>query len=102
MFVWIINPTVSYHVDVSEGIGINKTNVSKECAISRYWYFLHKGFQYELCLCHGCYNLMEKATNFDDVDIFFVKRSDYRIHFWYMSKDDPINIRKNSNLNEKS
>ena len=35
---------------------------------------------------------MQKAMNF----------SDYRIHFRNMSKDDAINIMKNSNLNEKS
>ena len=45
---------------------------------------------------------MQKAMNFDGVTIVSVKRSDYRIHFWYMSKDDTINIMKNSNLNEKS
>ena len=45
---------------------------------------------------------MQKATNFDVVAIVSVKGSDYRIHFWYMSKDDAINIIKNSNVNEKS
>ena len=45
---------------------------------------------------------MQKAINFDgDVVIVSVKESDYRIHFWYMSKDDAINIMKNFNLNEK-
>ena len=34
--------------------------------------------------------------------IVSVKGSDYRIHFWYMSKDDAINIKKNSRLNGKS
>ena len=38
--------------------------------------------------------------NFNDVAIVSVKRSDYRIHFWYMSKNDTINIIKNFNLNE--
>ena len=27
-------------IDISEGIDVNKTNVSKECAICHYWYFL--------------------------------------------------------------
>ena len=45
---------------------------------------------------------MQKAMNLNDVVIVFVKGSDYRIHFWYMSKDDAINVMKNSNLNEKS
>ena len=44
---------------------------------------------------------MQKAMNFNDVAIVSIKRSDYRIHFWYMRKDDAINIMNNSNLNEK-
>ena len=39
--------------------------------------------------------------NFDYVAIVYVKRSAYRIHFWYMSKDDAISIMKNSNLIDK-
>ena len=44
----------------------------------------------------GCYDLMQKDVNFNDVAIVSVKGSDYRIHFWYMSKDDAINTMKNS------
>ena len=39
--------------------------------------------------------------NFNDVAIVSIKGNDNRIHFWYTSKDDAINIMKNSNLNEK-
>ena len=45
---------------------------------------------------------MQKAMNFNDVAIVSVKENDYRIHFWYMIKDDAINIMKDSNLNEKT
>ena len=45
---------------------------------------------------------MQKAINFKDVAIASVNGSNYRIHFWYMSKNDAINIMKNYNLNEKS
>ena len=45
---------------------------------------------------------MQKTLNFNDVSIFSVKGKDYRIHFWYMSKDDATNIMQNSDLNEKS
>ena len=45
---------------------------------------------------------MEKAMNFNDVAIVSVKGSDYRIHFWHISKNDAINMMKSSNLNEKS
>ena len=44
---------------------------------------------------------MEKAINFNDVAIVSVKGNDYRIHFLYMSKGDPISIMNNSNLSEK-
>ena len=37
-----------------------------------------------------------------DVAIVSVKGNDYRIHLWYMSNDDAINIMKNSNLIDKS
>ena len=40
--------------------------------------------------------------NFNDVAIVSVKGSNYRIHFWHMSKDNAIRIMKNSDLNEKS
>ena len=39
--------------------------------------------------------------NFNDVAIVSFKGSDYRIHFWYMGKDDAINIMNNYNLNKK-
>ena len=43
---------------------------------------------------------MQKAMKFNDVAIVSVKGNDYRIHFWYMSKDDAISIMNNSSLNE--
>ena len=39
--------------------------------------------------------------SFNDVAIIYVKGSAYRIHFWYMSKDDAISIINNSNLVDK-
>ena len=39
--------------------------------------------------------------SFNDVAIIYVKGSAYRIHFWYMSKDDAISIMSNSNLIDK-
>ena len=51
--------------------------------------------------CNGCHDLMQKAMNFNDVAIVSVKGNDYRIHFWYMSKNDAISIMHNSNLIDK-
>ena len=88
-------------MDISEGIDINKTNSSKECAICHYWYFLDKNFKYESYLCNDCHDLMQKAINFNDVAIVSIKNNDYRIRFWFMSKDDTVNIMNDSRLNEK-
>ena len=88
-------------IDISEGIDINKTNISKECKICHYWYFKNIGSKYEPHLCIGCHSLMQKAVSFNDVAIAYVKGSAYRIHFWYMSKDDAISIMNNSNLIDK-
>ena len=83
-------------IDISEGIDINKTNASKECEICNYWYFLDKNFKYESYICNGYHDLMQKAMNFNYVAIVSIKVNDYRIHFWYMSKDDAISIMNNS------
>ena len=40
--------------------------------------------------------------SFNDVAIAYVKGNAYRIHFWYMSKDDAISIMNNSNLVDKN
>ena len=87
--------------DTSEGIDVNKTNASKECHICHYWYFEKIGFKYEPYLCNACHDLKQKAMNFNDAAIVSINGSGYRIHFWYMSKDDAIIIMKNSNSNEK-
>ena len=80
-------------IDISEGIDVNKTNLSKECDICHYWYFKDIGFKYEPYLCNGCHDLMQKAMSFNDVAV--------RINFWYMSKDDAINIMNGSILLDK-
>ena len=89
-------------IDISKEIDINKTKAFKECDICHYWYFLDKNFKYEPYLCNGCHDLMQKAINFNDVAVVFIKENDCRIHFWHMSKDDAISIMHNSNLNEKT
>ena len=92
---------LEYHrIDISEGVDNNKTNASKKCDICHYWYFLGKNFKNEPYLCNGCHDLIQKAMNFS-VAIVSINGSDYKIHFWYTSKNDPINIMKNLNLWKK-
>ena len=88
-------------IDISEGIDVNKTNASKECDSCHYWHFKGIGFKYEPFLCNCCHGLMQEAIDFNDADIVSVRGSDYRVHFWYMSKDDAISIKNNFDLNDK-
>ena len=44
---------------------------------------------------------MQKAMGFNNIAIVCIKENAYRIHFWYMSKDDAINIMTGSNLVDK-
>ena len=40
--------------------------------------------------------------NFNNVAIVSIKGNDYRIHFWYMNKNDAIVVITNTNLNDKN
>ena len=81
-------------IAISEVIDVNKTNASKKCDIYHCWYFLDKNVNNAPYLCIGCHDLMNKAMNFKEVAIVYVKGNDYRIHFWYMNKGNAINIMK--------
>ena len=88
-------------IDISEGTDVNKTSLLKECDICHYWYFKDIGFKYESYLCNGCHDLIQKPVSFNNVAIVYVEGRAYKIHFWYMSKDDATNIMNGSNLADK-
>ena len=85
-------------INISEVIDVNETNASKECDICHYWYFKDIGFKYELYLCNGYHDSLQKAMIFNGIATFYVKGSAYRIHFWYMGI---FSIMNNSNLVDK-
>ena len=87
--------------DISEGVDVNKTNLLKECELCHYLYFKNIGFKYEKYLCNCCHDLMQKAMSFNNVAIIYVKGSAYRMHFWYTSKDDAVNIMNGSIFTDK-
>ena len=88
-------------MDISERIDINKTNASKKCKICHCWYFNDIGFKYEAHLCNDCHGLLQKAVSFNNIAIVYIKGSAYRINFWYISKEDAINMMNNSSLIDK-
>ena len=60
-------------ISISEGIDVNKTNLSKECDFCQYWHFNYIGYKSEKFLCNGCHDLMQKATSLNNVAIVYLK-----------------------------
>ena len=51
-------------IDISEEIDVDKTNKSKERKLCHYWYSLNKNFSYGPYLCDGCYDIVQRSTDF--------------------------------------
>ena len=51
-------------VDITEGIDVDKTNKSRECMFCHYWHYLNKNFSCSPFTCDGCYNIVQKSTDF--------------------------------------
>ena len=49
-------------IDVSEGIDVNKTSVSKECDICHYWYFLNYSFKFKPNVCNRYHDLLMMSS----------------------------------------
>ena len=48
-------------IDVSEGIDVNKTSVSKEFELCHYWFFKDIAFKFEEHICNKCHDLLTMA-----------------------------------------
>ena len=55
--------------DFSEGIDVNKTGVSKECIICRYWHFLDKKCKCQPHVCNACHDVLMMSINLSDIAI---------------------------------
>ena len=77
---------LKYKIDITEEIDVDKTNKSRECMFCHYWYYLSKNFSSGPFTCYGCYNIVQKSTDFKNNAIVRVKKSTYRIYFKDISK----------------
>ena len=62
-------------IDISEGIDVDKTNESRECKFCHYWYFLNENFSYGLFTCDGCYDMVQRSTDFRNITIVHIKKN---------------------------
>ena len=90
-------------IDVSEGIGINKSNESKECMICHYWEFLDIAYKFqcnsiEPYVCNGRHDLSMMVYDLDGFMILNIEGVDYRCFVCNMSKNTAIILLNNSLL----
>ena len=83
-------------IDVYEGIDVNKTDGLRECIVCHQWYFSEINLRFAPKLCNSCDDIIQKALCFNNVAIASVKGNNYRIHFWYVSKEENMNLLKNA------
>ena len=89
-------------IDNSEDIDSTRNKlVSKECWMCHFWFFTDKNFNFDKLLCNGCYDMNMKAVSINNLAIVYVGDKVYRINFAFMSKDDVINLIKNSVIIDK-
>ena len=56
-------------IDVSEGIDINKTCLSKECELCHYWFFKAVASKFEEHVWNGCHNLLTMVYSLKNIVI---------------------------------
>ena len=83
-------------IDISEGIDIEKCKeTSRECSLSKFYYFLHKNFSYGPYSCDGCYDMSLKAVSMQNLAIINHNGNHYRVNFAFMNKKDAYGLVKN-------
>ena len=68
-------------IDVSGGIDVNKTNLSKECMLCHYWFFKDVEFKFEEDVCHGCHDFINNGLFVRKYSDIKRKRSYFKVDF---------------------
>ena len=66
-----------------------------------YWYFLNKNFSYGPYTCDGCYDILQRSTDFKNIAIVHITKSAYRIYFQHMTKHEAKRLIKKFDLIDK-
>ena len=101
MLVWVIKMLQYDRIDVSGGIGINKTNESKECMLCHYVYFKDIGYTFQPSLCNDWHAVSMMAYELKNIAILNAKGLDYRCILWGINKNDATDRLNSSVLEDK-
>ena len=86
--------------DISEGIDIDKTSLSREFMICHYWYFKDLEFKFKSNICNQCCVgcIFSKSKR---IEMLNVKGVDYRCILCVISRNKAVNALNNSVLEDK-
>ena len=88
-------------IDISEGIDIKKCKeMSRECSLCIFHYFLDKNFNYGPYLCNGCYMSL-KAISMKNLAIINHNGNHCCVNFAFISKKDAYNLIENATIIDK-
>ena len=65
--------------------------------IWHYWYFLHRGFKFQLNVCNGFHDVL-MSTKLSDIDILNIHGADYPCIISGISKSEAITLIQNIDL----
>ena len=88
-------------IDASKGIEINKTSLSKECALCHYWFFKDVGFKFEEHVCNGYNDLLTMAYSLVNITILNAKGATFRCILWSISRNEGSKRLNNSVFEDK-
>ena len=88
-------------IDVSEGNDVNKKSESKEYDVCHYWYFLNKGFRFQLNASNRCHDLLMMSMNLSNIAILNIKSANYCCIISGISKNEVTRLIQNTDLTKK-
>ena len=84
--------------ELSEGIDVNYTSVSKKRIICHYLYFIDKGFSIQLAVCNGCHDI--RMISIDLNSILIINRIDCCCIINIITKSEVIKLLENDFLSK--
>ena len=77
-------------IDVSEGIDVQKTSLSKECELCHYCFFKNIGFKFEEHVCNTCHDLLMMAYLLENIVILSTKGATFMCILWGISRNEGL------------
>ena len=85
-------------INLSKWIDVNETSKSSKKIFCNYNFLPRINFRLKPKISDGCHDSIQKTIIVNDAAIASLKENVYGIHFWYMSKDEAVNIMENCYL----